>query len=58
MRCSGFPNEHHVQDTFVLVPTGTLDRGTPKHDAGGTVLANSMAHLMLACRRGGMHPQP
>src|SRR5260221_9492350 len=46
MRCSGFPNEHHVQDTFVLVPTGTLDRGTPKHDAGGTVLSGSIAHLI------------
>src|SRR5258707_11536365 len=46
MRCSGSPNEHHVQDTFVLVPTGTLDRATPKHDAVGTVLSGSIAHLI------------
>jgi len=46
MRCSGFPNEHHVQDTFVLLPTGTLDRGTPKHDAVGKVLSGSIAHLI------------
>src|SRR5258708_3732219 len=46
MRCSGLPNEHHVQDTFVLLPTGTIDRGTPKHDAVGTVLSGSIAHLI------------
>jgi len=46
MRCSGFPNEHHVHDTFVLFPTGTLDRGTPTHDAVGQVLSGSIAHLI------------
>src|SRR5260370_41099741 len=46
MRCSGVQNEHHVQDTFVLLPTGTIDRGTPKHDAVGTVLSGSIAHLI------------
>src|SRR5260221_3188637 len=46
MRCSGLPNEHHVQDTFVLLPTGTIDRGTPKHDSVGTVLSGSIAHLI------------
>src|SRR5260370_23024378 len=46
MRCSGVPNEHHVQDTFVLLPTGTIDRGTPKHDSVGTVLSGSIAHLI------------
>jgi len=46
MRCSGFQNEHHVQDTFVLFPTGTIHRGTPKHDAVGKVLSCSIAHLI------------
>src|SRR5258708_36334267 len=46
MRCSGVPNEHHVQDTFVFLPTGTIDRGTPKHDSVGTVLSGSIAHLI------------
>src|SRR5260221_4392547 len=46
MRCSGLPNEHHVQDTFVLLPTGTIDRGTPKPDAVGKVLSGSIAHLI------------
>jgi hypothetical protein len=46
MRCSGFPNEHHVQDTFVLLPTGTIDRGTPKHESVGKVLSGSIAHLI------------
>src|SRR5260370_11222067 len=46
MRWSGGRNEHHVQDTVVLLPTGTIDRGTPKHDSVGTVLSGSIAHLI------------
>src|SRR5260370_10536949 len=46
MGCSGVPNEHRGQDAFVLLPTGTIDRGTPKHDSVGTVLSGSIAHLI------------
>src|SRR5260370_36672044 len=52
MRCSGVPNEHHVQDTFVFLPTGTIDRGTPKHDSVGTVLSGSIAHLIRSSPAG------
>ena len=58
MRCFDFANEHQVQSTFVLFPTGTVYRGTPKHDCVGKVHTNSLAHQMLACGRGGIHPQP
>ena len=57
MRCSRFANEHHVQGTFVLLPVGTLYHGTPKHDAVGKVLVDSVAHFLLACGRGAIHPQ-
>jgi hypothetical protein len=58
MRCSRFANEHHVQSTFVLLPVGTIDHGTPKHDSIGKVLVDSIAHQLLACGRRAIHPQP
>ena len=58
MRCSCLPNEHQVQDTFVLLPVGTIDCGTRKHDLVGKVLSDSIAPVVLACGRGGIHPRP
>ena len=58
MRCSCLPNEHQVQDTFVLLPVGTVYHGTPKHDSVGKVLVDSIAPVVLACGRGGIHPRP
>jgi len=58
MRCFGFANEHHVQSTLVLLPVGTVYHGTGKHYFVGYVHTNSLAHQMLACGRGGIHPQP
>jgi hypothetical protein len=57
MRYSRFPNEHHVQNTLLLLPVGTLYHGTPKQHAVGKVLSSSVAHVTLACGRGSMHPQ-
>jgi hypothetical protein len=56
MRCSGFANEHPVQATLVLLPAGALYRGTPKHDSIGKVHTHRIAHLVLACERGSIHP--
>lgn len=58
MRCSRLANEHQVQSTFVLLPVGTVYHGTGKHDFVGKVHTGSVAHRVLACGRGGIHPQP
>ena len=58
MRCSGLPNEHHVQGTLVLLPAGAIYRGTLKPDSVGKVLSDRIPQLLLACGRGGRHPQP
>jgi hypothetical protein len=56
MRCSRFANEHHVQETLMLFPVGTMDHGTPKHHSVGKVHAHRIAHSVLACGRDGVHP--
>ena len=43
MRCSSLANEHHVQSTLMLLPTGTIYRGTPKHHSIGKVLPTRIA---------------
>jgi hypothetical protein len=57
MRCSRFANEHQVQCTLVLFPVGTIYHGTGKHYGVGKVHTDSIAHSVLACGRGGIHPQ-
>jgi hypothetical protein len=56
MRCSRFANEHHVQDTLMLVPVGTMYHGTPKRHVVGKGHTHSVAHRVLACGRDGFHP--
>jgi acyl-CoA synthetase (AMP-forming)/AMP-acid ligase II len=56
--CPRLANEHQFQCTFVLFPVRTLYHGTGTHDFVGKVHTGSMAHRVLACGRGGMHPQP
>src|SRR5690348_6130885 len=41
--------------TLVLFPVGTTYHGTGKHYLVGTVHADSIARVVLACGRGGFH---
>jgi hypothetical protein len=49
---SGSSAAHHVQSTLVLLPTGTIDRGTRKHYLVGEVQRAYAPILAQAGRNG------
>ena len=57
MRCSSFKNEYLVQGTLLLLPTGTIYRGTPKQHSIGKVLCNRIARS-LRSGKGPFIPMP